>query len=404
MDINQFKFIINSGCSYGYMGDSIKHMLIPGNPYKFKTNSERRLRDSIGSDIWFEADGNVVIVDVSLSSQSSEYIADSTIEVISFLLKNNVKSENIYSFVEWTQWGRITLHPPTYLNTNINFVESKIDNISSIGYHYKRDFLYELFKKLKISYNNNIASIHNRIYLNPTHTTPPSAEFEFYYNTILDYEILIPIEVKIKNYIDNILRTQYFLKENNILYNYCFMQGSMVGWYESNTGLQHSLETLNHSIYSIDNNKLVKNINHISVNDPNTHVENVCDFIKKDYEKLDTSNIWFYNSENYIRGGYDEWAIDTMGLSSMISTQSVARYLNGETLNVNDVVLDFQRHPNENLYKLLWNDIATNCKFLRIKNKFNSELLKMYNEDINSTNSTENGITLSNKFIQYNFT
>ena len=85
MDINQFKFIINSGCSYGCMGDSIKHMLIPGPYYDLKSKSENRLKEVIGDNTWYEADGNVVIIDVALSSQSSEYIADSTIEIISFL-------------------------------------------------------------------------------------------------------------------------------------------------------------------------------------------------------------------------------------------------------------------------------------------------------------------------------
>jgi hypothetical protein len=195
------KYIVSSGCSYGITMSSIFDN--PINRYgdggvKYKKPFSDFKYDTIYEKFCDE----LCYIEVSLASQSSEYISDSIIHTIDKLIKSGVSSEDIYVFVEWTEYDRIAVHQEKYINsdkikwrTNINtneweFCENNIEV-------YNSDLLLALGK------------VGNLLYLNPTHTCDTlikqlGSEAIFWQNESIEYELKIPQITKLKRYIDNI--------------------------------------------------------------------------------------------------------------------------------------------------------------------------------------------------------
>ena len=401
--LNKFKYIINSGCSYGEMAESIKK------PIETGLNDSNQEKDK-----WFITDDDVVIIDVALPSQGVEYISDSTIHTVNYLTKLGVLPKNIYCFIEWSQWSRITIPPYKFIDykKHLNFSDKKNFNIGILGQGKSNDYLVKALKGLDITSSeeiHNIGKIGDRVYITPTHTgfdeigNPP--ELVSYLERAQEVERSISEEVKVKNYIDTILRTQYFLKSKNISYNCCFMQGSLCGWFDKEDFMySHYPETSNQndwSLYDKKTNEMFLIQDRIPM-DENYDVENVIPSIRKTFNLIDWSKFWTYDKNNFRRGGYDEWCFDNFGLCSMIQPNIVydISHLNNE-YSVQETRTNFGDHPNVNLYKLLWNDIAKDCNFLKMDEKWCKEIERRFREDKKSNESfpTIHGVTLSESYL-----
>jgi len=405
--LNEYKFIINSGCSYGQMIESIKKPIESG----VYDSLDEVISKKLGKKQWFITDEKVILIDVSLASQGAQWISDSIIHTVNFLLKSGVYSENIYCFIEWSQWSRINLEPFHFIDISkdFTFVDRRNVELKLIGQPNKDEFITEFFKKLGIENSlehHNIGKIGDMVYINPTHTHIPNASIELqsFLDKAVEIERMIPEQKKVKMYFDYLLKTQYFLKSNNINYNYCFMQGSLTSWFETDYALEQWPES-NHGnprMQLMDDSILVNDSYHSYV-DEIYDIENVMPSIKKEFDELDFSNIWLYESDNYRRGGYDEWCIDTFGDGSMTQPSVVREFLvENRPIRIGEIPTSYNHHPNVNLYRTLWNDIATNCNFLKMDEDWMVEVKRMFREDLDSNKDTEHGLALSNKYINSN--
>jgi len=62
-----------------------------------------------------------------------------------------------------------------------------------------------------------------------------------------------------------------------------------------------------------------------------------------------------------------------------------------------EIMPNHGEHPSLSSYILLWNKIASNCKFVKMKPEFEKFLWEKYWEDYNYDGITKNNITISKK-------
>jgi hypothetical protein len=403
MNWNDYKYIVSSGCSYGAMGDLVlSPMVFHLKPQEKYGKFENKILDT---------NDKIISINLSISSQSSSWQSDSIIHAVSRLIEFGIKKENIYCFIEWSQWDRISIHPMDYLKLNVDSF-NWIHKNSNFGLGFVTNFEEKINLGKLLDYINiagclsigNVARIDDRIYMNPSHTweghmnTP---ELKFWHKKSLEYEISIPTEEKLKLYLDNILKTQYFLKLNDISYNCIFMQGSLTGFLWEDEIIKHNISDVKVWNERIESERLIRNLEYNPIADKRTDIEIMNPHIKFLFDKIDFNNFWFYENEKYHRGGIDEYALDTLGECGYISNHSLQALIsrNLEEFNQDHVIRNYNYHPNEIVYILLWNIVSTNCNFVKINQDYLDLLLKKYYEDVNHDGVTKNGITISKKYL-----
>ena len=106
--LNNYKFVISTGCSYGVVHTSF---LPCGGPRYTNTNFD----NDWDLNKKFHIKDNVVSISLGLSSSGAKWQSDSIIYATKTLLDLGVKPENIYCFVEWSEWERATTTIPNSL-------------------------------------------------------------------------------------------------------------------------------------------------------------------------------------------------------------------------------------------------------------------------------------------------
>ena len=412
MDLKNFKHIITSGCSYGQMANSITNVT---NSQFNRENIINKLCNEDHSLPYFTSKGDIVVWDFALRSQSSEWIADTIERVVGVLLEKGVDIENIYVYCEWTTWDRISVDLYDWLDikdTDLE-IESESNNFGMsfpvclrdgniFPIENTRDMLFPLFKEINIgSSNGNIGRIGNRFYLTPTHTHQDdfnSVNTKKWHQLAREYELTIPTEVKITNYLNNIIRTQNLLKKHNINYNFVFMQQSLGAWKRDvNNTLLEFRQNPDYRLQYIIEGNIITNQNFNPIANISSNIENVYLPAESKINEIDFENIWFYKNEKYERGGIDEWAIDTFGIGCMLNEVHVCDITSNKKVPNEELITNFGWHPNADLYKLLWNVTASNCNFFKINQMYKDRLTEMVYEDLNHSGISKNGILISRK-------
>ena len=106
-----------------------------------------------------------------------------------------------------------------------NFVT--IDNKESKLFENIPNELKDLLDNINIGNTfqiGNVGHINNNYYVNPAHSfkdyfSDISLDFELYFDTKLSIENKLAPDMKIKNHLDNIIKTQSFLNSKNIEYS-----------------------------------------------------------------------------------------------------------------------------------------------------------------------------------------
>jgi hypothetical protein len=407
-NLNQYKFIVSSGCSYGLLTNSVFKPFNLINRTVESNKINQTLYNQYNTN-WLEISDNVIVLNVSLGSQGSDWQSDSIIYVCNKLLELGVHPNNIYSLVEWSQWNRFSIHPFHNFKLDLNKFNWNRDNLFFYEDINKDNLLIrdrtisnELFNLLKIRSSvpfYNIGKISNRIYI-----TPAVMNVKDFSNINEDYGKLIefskklhdsyPIEKKIKDYLNNIIKTQNYFKSVGIKYNFHFMQSSLSNWFKSNRDslISHTLvppyisNTDNFSDYQLNQDFNPKN-------DINLDIEVVLPETKTEIDMLDMKNIWFYENEKFRRGGIDEWTIDNFKEVGYISLHEHSE----EHFGPLDMICDYGAHPNTISYLTLWNKVTTNCDFVKVKPDFENFMLDKFWEDYNYDGFSKNFITISKK-------
>jgi hypothetical protein len=411
MDFSKYKFVVSSGCSYGRLADYVFNIfdyLIEG----------QRLKEEYGQVDWLCIEGNkVVSINLSLGSQGSDWQSDSLMYVVDELLKLGIKPENIYCLVEWSQWHRFSVHPPHHYGLDFNKFDFKEFDFGPMCrfefYEIQRGvvlnhgdvredllFFYNHFNFLRSNDFPNVGKIQDRIYMVPRHTNPNQFEklgpkYELFYDDILGIENKFPLENKIKTYFDNILRTQYFLEKNNLKYNFLFMQSTLSDWKFSKNGiLNHPLFNGGRQQYEIIGNRAVLSPKFNPINNPESDIEKIMPEIKFKMDQINFDNFWMYETERFRRGGIDEWVMDNM---TELGYVEIAPNKLDYNFDIDEVLPNYGHHPNLISYIMLWNKVAFNCNFVKVKPEFEKFILEKYMEDYNYDGITKHNITLSKK-------
>lgn len=401
--LNNYKYIVSSGCSYGLLTDFVMR------PF-----SNHPKLYHLYNDEWHEKSDDVVVINAMIASQGAEWQADSIITICSRLLKIGIDSNNIYVILEWSQADRISISPFNVLNldykkldlsneqTYVDFIQ-KHNSLARNNHEliiFLRDYL-NIKESKKI---HNIGSIDEKIYINPSHSRVKYFEeigndFEFFIKEAQKIEEQIPIETKIKSYIDNILRTQYYLKLYNISYNFFFMQSTLSGWIKQNGVIKNKL-SYNSPIHHVQHydsviKKIICHYQYNPKNEIESDIEN--NFIETKFQisEIDFSKIWFYENEKYRRGGIDEYSIDVFKESAYVKITE-----NRHELDISDIMCNYGMHPNMVVYLNLWNKVTSNCNFLKLKTTFLDFINEKYWEDYNlEIGKTKNFITFSKNYL-----
>jgi hypothetical protein len=247
---------------------------------------------------------------------------------------------------------------------------------------------------------HNVGKIEDRVYMTVGHTESNifnklGGEYKLFSDDIIKIEHRFPLEIKIKTYLDNILRTQYFLEKNNLSYNFCFMQSTLSEWgFMENGVMRHPLFNIGTKPYVEVGGRFVFNPNFNPRNNINSDIEKIMPEIKSKVDQLNFNNFWFYESERFRRGGIDEWVIDNMKETGYVNLGPSKLDYN---FNVDEIVPNYGEHPNLIGYILLWNKIAFNCYFVKVNPEFEKFIWGKYMEDYNYDGVSKNDITISKK-------
>lgn len=404
MDFSNYRFVVSTGCSYGRLAD-----------YTFSwlehTPNSLTLKEEYGQRNWLDlGDNKIISINLSLSSQGSDWQSDSIIHVVNELLKLGVKSENIFCLVEWSQWYRFAVHPPHHYGLDLNKLDFRgyESNHSVFNFRMfrKRDglcqkekseilyYLYNHFELFKSKACESWGKIGKRIYMIPRNTDSNvyrklGMDYELFYEDILKIENQIPLENKINSYLNNILRTQYFFEKNNLKYNFAFMQSTLSEWgFKDNGILQHPLFNGNGQQYENIRNTVRVSPKFNPTNNPESDIENVMPELKHKINQINFDNFWLYETDRFRRGGIDEWTIDNLKETGFVELNNLSVHL---------ILPNYGNHPNMVAYILLWNKIAFNCDFVKVKPDFEKFIWDKYWEDYNYDGVSKNNITLSKK-------
>lgn len=418
--ISETKFIVASGCSYGEIVTAISQRDINFNIDFFNQKLSKEFEE-LGIEKFEKFDDNILFLSVAVASQGSEWQSDSIMYTVTRLLELGAKPENIYAIVEWSQWSRYTFTTPSFLEDDLKnkYLDENLYGLNNTRiatflcsrYNSKKDELTQFIgDSLNINQTNghfgNIGKLNDSYYITPDHIgineirKDMGDSWYFLIDKLKEYNDYIFLEMKVKKYLDNIIRTQNFFKLNGIKYNFFQMQGCFSGWYSEAKMVKHKLTHEEHRGQCYMNgSELVYDENY----DPLTNIENFIEERLPQYKflfnQIDFTKFWHYNSEKYKRGGVDEFSMDNFG-ETVFTNFSDGMYdlekneFNGDLNNP-----FFGNHPNSVVYQLIWHEVAKDCEFLKYTDEFIKKLKEKGLEDISSENITENGFFLSKKYF-----
>ncbi len=394
MNIQNFKFIIASGCSYATTLSSLENKTL---------------------NVKLDTSDNLIFIEIGCASQGSDWAYDSIKYAVNKLFEIGVKSENIYCFVEWTQIERVTITQPTILHEFFNtnawkekldkhfYIKSNVQNSNSIV-----DKLYQMMNVRMLQDVHNVMSIENLWYITPTHTDKndilkfDNIDLEIAYNEMLEYELRIPIESRVKTYLNNIINLQTYLKNNQISYNFVSMQSQFSGWDIDSNYMHVHKYTLNQNRPAyVYNNKLKINSRFketLNINSADDLVEVFPQF-KYLITQIDFNNWWFHKSDFYRYGGIDEYALERYGLYGYLSTDYDIRNENTQ-IDISHITPSFGYHPHAFIHTLLVNEMMFNNNFFKVSNETINNIKTMVDEDINSKNRTKHNLSISKIELQ----
>jgi len=356
------KYIITSGCSYGKFGHSLVEFC--------DSNSE------------------FILIDVSCPSQSSDYISDSIIYSVNFLLSNNVNPEDIFVIGEWTEFERMGVSPFSYNQSIVN--KNTINDLMNItqvnGIPQKKS--YELDKKFQVGYfkNSFLPIIENKLFFTANHLDGKNDFLKEIYYDVYHYKKItdnLTIEYYINRWFDNVLKTQYYLESKGIKYKFCYMYNLFSAWENS--------KNIKENIIQFDNTQ--KNIKSSydkfldyknKSNDKKYHILNSFTDISYKFNQLDLSNWWF--DKDFGFGGIDDFAIDKFGFSGYYveSFKKLKNYR--EIINYYKTIAPkFGHHPQPFVYYFILKDMLQDISWVNL----NSEFEKTIQKDLVSTKSKD---------------
>ena len=350
-DLKKYKFIITTGCSYGIVHESFN---FEGAPKQMQHEKEHT---PWPDKLIMEDD--VVSISLGVSSQGAKWQSDSIIYTVDRLLQLGVKSENIYCFVEWSEWERGT----TTIPKSIYGKESKLQNLKvnkfhaeqnirildkSKEHHIERDaddghhkhvihYLLDNIDIGRVDCNMTIGTIGESMYVTtsqiPWHikdwelkSADGFDEFDEEEKLQITLELqncfkemykkekqLYPEEL-LDSYINYIYITQSFFKEHNIEYNFTSINTQLCGWILNEEFGTFTWERNNTDVEEKGDDGFVKlKDNPSKYISKENDVENIVKSTSLKMKLIDLDKFNFHNCSRWRRGGIDNYLLDKLG-------------------------------------------------------------------------------------------
>jgi hypothetical protein len=412
-NIDKYKFVVTTGCSYGVLFQ--------------QTITHTRYSDkNLGPKI-FNSSENVIVINVASQSLGAGYQCDSMIYTINALKKLGVSTKNIYSYTQFSEIRRMTWPVNSYfwkkqpeLFPKFTFGERYIFNVNKLGQSWcteeefedEDDVLKSISNELNIRGTQKakdnpvlpITFIDNMAYITPDQVDLDDIDDTYgieigtMYRNYKKIEQSMPIEAKLQQYFNYILKLQYFLKSENIKYNCSFIYNQLSGWkYEGEVLTKSNSDYLFGKWY----HGLKFNPNKLEEFLPKYDLINQVPHIKPLYNQIDWSKFWMYNKNGIRNGGIDEYIIDNFGAGSYSEVNPLK--------NCKDLgkiqEAEYTNHPNIYLYCTIWNNSTKDCDFLKVSPFYLQKIEGRFWEDWNNEGDevSINNITVSKKVFKNNF-
>lgn len=440
IDFTKYKFIVSTGCSYGVVHQSFapNYYLAGGNGYEFVA------KDDIlgGKHDWvyntptqnkFEFKDNIISISVGLSSSGARWQSDSVLYTIKKLLDIGVPSENIYCYVEWSEFMRVTQIVPFEYGDEFHKLnrwkwkdEHKIQFIpnykeKTYDQRFENDtkqlldedvnalnYLENQIQISRFAADVTMGMIEDSIYITTSQIPINSPKYNLkIHNEEISWEDTLGLEVRlftlinqlhevdkrvtqsniINDYLDTIIKTQCFLKLNNIKHNFTFINSQLADFYKEGGELKYYNER-----------EYDRRLNHLIELKP---LEEVYTNFKSKMKLLDWSNFSMYETDIYKRGGIDELLYDMFGETIYSSAWGGDNSFPETDIRRHRATTPIKGyHPSALLYPFVWDFVAKDCDFIRIKKEWLTELRRKFTEDYNSDKPTIHGLSISKKYYE----
>ena len=256
-----------------------------------------------------------------INQQNSYFNSNSTKDValrINTLKKLGVSTKNIYSYTQFSEIRRMTWPVNSYfwkkqpeLFPKFTLMERYIFNVNKLGqswcteedFEEEDDVLKSISDELNIrgtqkAKDNHvlpITFIDNMAYITPDQVdlddidNTYGIEIGTMYRNYKKIEESMPMEAKLQQYFNYILKLQYFLKSENIKYNCSFIYNQLSGWkYEGEVLTKSNSDYLFGKWY----HGLKFNTNKLKEFLPKYDLINQVPHIKPLYNQIDWSKFW----------------------------------------------------------------------------------------------------------------
>ena len=437
LDFKKYKYIVTSGCSYGVVhlsfGDNYGAMGgTGGEPFIKDWINEISIRDR------FTNTDSVISISASLPSSGAKWQSDSSIYIIKKLLDLGVPSENIYCYIEWSEFMRLTqIIPyeygdnfkilnrkkwrenqhlsflPSYGDRGIvvrNIMNKPMEHLQTLNF-LEEDvnvlrFLHEEIKISMLESDMTIGCIEDVFYVTPSQIQLDRQSLnlkkfnpDMNHNKIMEFDIrmdtlirqLFEVDRKLSNsnllefYLDSIIKTQLFLKLNNINHNFTFINSQLSDFYkQSNMHYYFTSRYFEDRLSKLDE---LKNLEEVYVE------------LKPKMELLDLTKFSFFENEIYKRGGIDEFLYDKFGETiycrPFAGDRSLPKHAPLRHI-INKPIKG--HHPREILYSFVWDFVAKDCPFIKIKKEWLDLLEEKFWADYNCDDISIHGVSISKKF------
>jgi len=418
IDLSNKKFFVESGCSYGRLTDSLFNV-------RNQNSNLFNIGINVKEQLLFDGTDEVIFINVSSSSQGADYQSDSIIYTIGKLLELGAKPWNIYCFVEFSEIGRISLPIDKGMQISTEWLgwrKFQGDSSQGIyqfnkGVHKSPEEVYQGFtiNTDLVEYLKDNIQIYSDRYIATSKIEDTEYfsieawddsrikehyEFELLYNNYKKSIKSLPHEFFIQRYIDNILKTQFFLKSKNIKYNFSQIYSQFSGWYKFPNGAIRNFHIHDSNNWKND----VSLLNERFPKNKSLGIEEVFPSIYHKFKEIDFDKFWTYKDKTSIfeKGGVDEYVLDTYGPNSYVQT---LRYANEkDTWDEKDWPIECSvgvtGHPDVIYYFLLFNKLTKDCDFFSINENILNKLEKAFIKDKKSDTFSESKLFCSDKWTE----
>jgi hypothetical protein len=393
----KYKFIITSGCSYERHGAAALRRnplaLVPSDISQSSISDIKKLKvDNQDLNLilhWctpydYGENDYVVHLGVGHGGYDNRYINATTVHTVKFLLGIGIKPEQIYCLAQWSDYTRQSTWASAAPDIDFQSIFDEAEQYGpTFNYFSNQKVIYQdpiknyIKNNIKITHciypRSWITQIGEELYIRPLFvydntffkSKPEYKQLKEWENKI--FKNLIPYKTnkqKYKQTLDFIKDTGDYLEANNISYNFTSMWNMFDNFMPGG-------EQYIPSIY-----KFVKSSGTIQHHSLGNHYEGFFGKPKKaeelmpsltpQIEEVKKFNWTFYKTKHSNTGGYDEFCMEEYGNFAYADTRS-GPFLGGHCAQPG-------AHPTPMMYPIIFEQFATNCKFLNLKKDYKDQL------------------------------